>query len=154
MSLQDAKTALERSTIRRIEKQVAARLSDGRTQSARDSDADYAIRRVLDLARERALGKLFGNYSNPNPNKNASLKALDTAVEDAVYYEATVQVLQLRDNAELQRRIATEVSKALDTAISRAAARVAEEYVKNLFDKYETEKLLLIASEDEDKVEP
>lgn len=150
MSLQDAKAALEKATIQRIEKQVAARLSDKRSLSARENDADYAIRRVLDLAQERAISKLFGNYSSPNPNKNAALKALDTAVEDRVYYEATLQVLQLRDNAELQRRIATEVSKAVDIAISRAAARVAEEYVKNLFARYETEKLLLIASEEDE----
>lgn len=153
MSLQDAKAALEKSTIQRIEKQVAARLTDRRSLSARENETDYAIRRMLDTAQERALSKLFGSYNNPNPNKNAALKALDTAVEDRVYYEATVQVLQLRDNAELQRRIAAEVSKAVETAISRSATRLAEEYVKNLFAKYETEKLLLIASE-EDKVEP
>lgn len=153
MSLQDAKAAVEKATIQRIEQQVAAKLSDGRSLSSRNSEADYAIRRVIESAQERALGKLFGNYSNPNPNKNAALKALDTAVEDRIYYEATIQVVQLQSSPELHRRITAEVSKAIDIAISRAASRVAEEYVKNLFAKYETEKLLLIASE-EDKVEP
>jgi hypothetical protein len=153
MSLTDAKAALEKATLARIEKQVAARLSDKRSLSAREHETDYAIRRVMESAQERALNKLFGNYSTPNPNKNAALTALDKSIEDRIVYETTLQVLQLQDNKDLQRRIATKVNEQVDLAIARAASRVAEEYVKNLFAKYETEKLLLIASEP-DKEEP
>jgi predicted phage-related endonuclease len=107
----------------------------------------------MESAQERALNKLFGNYSNPNPNKNAALTALDKSIEDRIVYETTLQVLQLQDNKDLQQRIASKVNEQVDIAIARAASRVAEEYVKNLFAKYETEKLLLIASEP-DKEEP
>ncbi len=151
MSLQDAKAALEKSTLARIEKQVAARLTDKRSLSSREDQADYAIRRTMESAQDRAISKFFGNYNNPNPNKNAALSALEKAVEDRIIYETTLRVLQLHEGKDLQQRIAAEVSKQVDIAISRAAGRVADEYVKRLFEKYETEKLLLVASEPDEE---